>query len=384
VGVEVEAIALDADSGAPVAPWTESGRATVAVLDVLADRHRWGRGLSASGAPAYQVPSGGKWSFEPGGQLEYSSPPFTSVDALLQDVRDTVTAVAQEAARQGIRLVARGVDPLNAPERAPLRLQSDRYARMAAHFGRLSPAGHIMMCQTAAVHVNVDPVAPPDVSWQLANAMAPVLLATFANSRCHAGAATGARSWRGEQWRQLDPGRTGVFRAAADPVEQYLSFALEAPAFLLGEAREARPFRHWLERGASLEAFAGHLTTLFPEVRPRGYLELRCYDALPLSFLPAAVVLTVGLLQQPQALSAALAALPEPSAETLSLAGRAGLSDPKMALLARTLCQLGLEGGQRLGRSVIGGPSLEAAQRFFEDFTSCGRDPGDHPRDDWV
>jgi glutamate--cysteine ligase len=382
VGLEVEVIPVDADTAAPVPPWSSDGPSTVRVLDAVADRHGWTRTTNAAGAPAYGMLSGGVLSFEPGGQIEYSAPPLESVSRLLRDIDKALLAVEQEASRGGIRLVARGVDPFNPPESATLRLGGERYTRMAEHFARLGPAGHIMMCQTAALHVNVDPVGPPDLAWRVANAMAPVLLATFANSRVHAGSPTGARSWRAEQWRRLDDRRTGVFAFSSDPVEDYLAFALEAPAFLLGPPHEeARPFREWLVEGASVQDFDRHLSTLFPEVRPRGYLELRSFDALPLRLIPAAVVVTVGVLQDPASLESALALLPSPTDEALARAGRVGLGDLHAASLARSLFQLGLEGARRLGETVVSGHDIERATGFMEELTARSRDPGSLPGD---
>jgi glutamate--cysteine ligase len=232
------------------------------------------------------------------------------------------------------------------------------------------------------VHVNVDPVAPTPTSWRVANAMAPVLVAAFANSPRYGGKLTGARSWRAEQWRRLDPRRTGVFAPSGEPVREYLQFALDAPAFLLDDPEEARPFREWLTAGVSLEAFDRHLTTLFPEVRPRGYLELRSFDALPLRYLPAATVLVVGVLQDPESLASALELLPMPGLDLLCLSGRSGLQDPRLGALARELFSLALQGAGRLGHGVVGPRSLELALGFLEELSARGRDPGDVPGDD--
>lgn len=375
VGVELEVIPVHAATRAPVPPCLPDADPTRPWLDGLARERGWEPQVTPDGAPAYRLKGGGSVSYEPGGQIEYSSPPFASVDRLLADVEEVVGLLVGEGARHDVRLLARGVDPWNPPESAPLRLDGERYARMAAHLGRRGPAGHCMMCQTAAVHVNVDPGEPR--AWRVANAMAPVLVATFANSRLYHGAATGFRSWRAEQWRRLDPARTGVIAPSARPVATYLEFALDAPAFLQGEpGREARPFREWLGT-ASLPDFERHLTTLFPEVRPRGYLELRGFDALPVRWLAAAVVLAVGVLQDATALAEAEALLPPTTGEALATAGRLGLSEPVVARTARDLFAVALEGARRLGGTVVGAAAFEAAERYFLEFTARGRDPGD-------
>jgi len=370
-------IPVDAGTSEPLPLDAPEGRGSRALVGGVAERLGWSPRASPAGAPGWRGPGGSMLSFEPGGQVEYSSPPFASVDALLADVRDVVDALAAAACSRGVLLVTRGVDPLTPSEAAPLRLTGERYARMARHFEAMGPAGHRMMCQTAAVHVNLDLGDDPFLRWHLANAMAPVLLATYANSPVYRGEETGFRSWRAEQWRRLDPRRTGVFPLSPDPVDRYLDFALEAPAFLLGDGR-ALPFREWLERGgAGPEDFDRHLTTLFPEVRPRGYLELRSFDALPPRWYAAVVVPVVGVLHDARATEEAFALLPEPTPERLSTSGRAGLRDEATARLARDLFRLGLEGARRLGERVVGGESLEVAEAFFAELTARGRDPGD-------
>ena len=186
------------------------------------------------------------------------------------------------------------------------------------------------------------------------------------------------RSWRAEQCRRLDPSRTGLFASSGDPAVDYAEFALEAPALLLGEPeQEALPFRVWLERGAGAEALDDHLSTLFPEVRPRGYLELRSFDALPPRWYPAVVVPVVGILYSGAALLEAERLLPEPSDAALVDAGRAGLGSQERARLARDVFQLGLEGARRLGEETVGGAALEVAEAFYAEFTGRGRAPGD-------
>src|SRR5206468_4087785 len=120
-------------------------------------------------------------------------------------------------------------------------------------------------------------------AWNVANTIAPLLVATFANSPSRAASTLAQRSHRSAIWRALDPSRTAVFAPSTDPVPAYLDFALNADSFLLGDAgAAARSFGAWWSDGATTEDFARHLTTLFPDVRPRGeYLELRSVDALP-------------------------------------------------------------------------------------------------------
>jgi len=199
------------------------------------------------------------------------------------------------------------VDPCAALDDVPLQLTADRYRLMDAYFARHGSAGQTMMRQTASLQINVDLGDAPFRRWRVLNAAAPVLLAMFANSPRYAGADTGHLSWRAHLWRELDPLRTGVRGVTTDAVGEYLGFALAAPwMFHPTAAGEYRPFGAWLADGmASLDDWRTHLTTLFPEVRPRGYLELRSLDALPPAQLATPLVLVAGLLADTEALRAA-------------------------------------------------------------------------------
>ncbi|MGH7657875.1 MAG: glutamate-cysteine ligase family protein, partial [Gemmatimonadales bacterium] len=245
----------------------------------------------------------------------------------------------------GLEILGQGIDPVNPVERVPLQFDAPRYRRMAAHFERLGPHGARMMRQTASLHVNVDFGASPLRTWRFLNAAAPYLTAIFANSSRYAGDVTGHQSYRALVWRELDPLRTGQF-PCLDPVEEYLDFALEAPAFLLGrEGDPAEPFRAWWNRmGATFADWHEHLTTLFPDVRPRGYLEIRCIDALPLEWAGVPAVLLTGLLRNPDSFGAAEHLLGPPDPELAWLAGEVGLRAPRLGAVARELFEIGLAG----------------------------------------
>lgn len=381
VGVEVELIPVYADSGRVVPVREGCGDSPApALLDFLG-AHGGTRGwrfvTSTSGVPGFSLPGGGVLTVEPGGQVEYSSPAFTRVDALVQRLDEVVFPLLRAGAEAGLAFVTRGLDPVNPLAGAALQLDGERYTRMAAHYDRRGPWGRRMMRQSAAVHVNVDLGDAPGERWTVANRAVPVWTAAFANSPRAEGRLTGHRSTRAAQWRRLDPGRTGVVADGDAPWERYLDFAVAADAFLLGPPGiPARPLHAWL-RGGALHpgAWRRHLSTLFPEVRPRGYLELRSFDALHPRWYAAPVVLTVGLLYDPTARRAAAELLPPPTPECLERAGREGLGDPGLARLVRDAAALALEGAARLG-PVVGGRSLEVARTFVDELTRRGLDPG--------
>lgn len=384
VGMEVELIPVDRRSRrpAPVDPEEGSAVSTRPVLARLGERLGWTARTSPVGVPGFDLPGGGRISFEPGGQIEYSSPPRRSVDAMLGRMEPVLREIVSAGRTVGLDFLARGADPVGPTTEARLRVSAERYRRMADHYDRRGPWGRRMMRQTAAIHVNVDLGPRPVERWRVATRAAAPLLAAFANSPRAEGRETGHRSWRAAQWRSLDPGRTGLPGATGDPVAGYADFVLGADAFLLGAADEpARPFGAWLDEEVDEGDLRAHLTTLFPEVRPRGYLELRFFDALPLRWLPVPPVVVAGLLYDPETLEAALDRLPEPRPGELELAGREGVRDPGMRRRALEVLDLAIEGAERLPRGMAGVAPVATARDFRNRMTARGRDPGDEPGD---
>ena len=228
---------------------------------------------------------------------------------------------------------------------------------MARYFAGIGADGARMMRQTASLHVNIGGATVAD-RWQSANALAPWLVALFANSGQYAGTNTGCASYRAETWRGVDPGRTGVF-AGDDPIAEYAAFALSANAFLADE--NARPFSALDSHLATDAAFVVHLSTLFPEVRPRGYLELRSLDAGDADHRRAALILVAGALADSRANDEVRTILGVADDGLLRAAGRNGVGDPRIAASAPDLIRVALDGCARLGHSVVSGELIDRA-----------------------
>jgi glutamate--cysteine ligase len=275
--------------------------------------------------------------------------------------------------------VAVGIDPLNPVETVPLQVEADRYTRMAEHFAGIGPDGARMMRQTAAFQVNLDFGGMPRGRWHLLNALAPWVTAMFANSRVYEGADSGHQSFRAHCWRTLDPRRTGLPFDQRSPVERYLEFALGAPAILLPAVQgEYRSFRHWVRTAnPSLHDWETHLSTLFPDVRPRGHLEVRACDAVDAAWYPAPLAFLTGLCYDTRAMRAALELLPAPDLALLERAGRFGMEEPTIAALAGDLVDLALGGCAALGPEFFHPAHLEEARAYFEHYTRRGRSPAD-------
>jgi glutamate--cysteine ligase len=189
---------------------------------------------------------------------------------------------------------------------------------------------------------------------------------------------TGYQSTRARVWREVDPARTGV-PWEENAVEAYFEFALAAPAMLFPAIDgEHRPFGEWLARAEpTREEWCDHLTTLFPEVRPRGHLELRSADSIPPQWYAAPIALGAGITYDPGALRAADDLLGRPDYSALERAGRLGLRDPAIARVAADLVEIALRGCEALGPGYFHPSDLEQARAYFDHYTRRGRSPAD-------
>lgn len=397
IGIEVEFFGLrPQQDGRPRRLTIEDQRPS---LEAVAGTGRIGR--RAGDDPLAAWPAGtGRLTFEPGGQLEYSGGVQPTAAAAIADTESVVGELAAAWHRDGNVLVSLGVDPWTDPDDIEQQLEAPRYRAMASYLAARGPAGRRMMRNTASVQVNVDPGEGDegDERWRVANLAAPLVTATFASSP---GAAPDpAVSTRARAWRQLDPTRTGVpspgrLATPVDRVDAWTQFALEADVLLYPTEDGARPgrpgraWRDWLELGdpelgwPTATDFLTHLSTLFPEVRPRGPLELRSLDGLHARFRPVPVVLLAGLLYDKRARQDALRLL-APTAgqlrDELVRAGEVGLKDPERCALAVEVWSFALAGARRLGTDWIGAEHLLTTERFLDDYTLKGRCPADELR----
>jgi glutamate--cysteine ligase len=368
IGAEVELIPVSADTRRPVPIVAAEGPSTLPWLRRFGAERCWREEATGYGAPRWMLPDGGCVSFEPGGQIELSAAPAPSPSALLRSLRATVPALRASAREHGIELLSLGIDPVNGVEDTALQLPGERYRALTAFLEALGTGGVRMMRQTAAFQPSVDWGADPPARWRLLNAAAPYLTAIFAHSPLYRGRDSGWRSFRARVWRELDGGRTGVF-ACDDPVSEYLRFALDAPAILRGGVEGPwLPFRDW--RDATPADWRAHLTTLFPEVRPKGFAEARCIDAVDPEWYAAPVLLLGGSVR-PRALVAPRVTCWAPPTlrcwsppRVWACATRA--SPPSRATCARSAWLV----RPRWGPAIAAAADLEEARAFHERFTA--------------
>lgn len=289
----------------------DDGVGTAEIIRTSVLSKTWNEIADAYGAPSWLAPDGSRISFEPGGQLEISSRVFRSPQALAISLADTVGALRESAAAHHVTLLTLGVDPYNEIDEVALELHAPRYELMTRHFNSIGPSGARMMRQTASLQVSIELGAKPMQRWALLNALAPYLVAAYANSPDYARRPVGYVSYRSHLWQTLDHSRTGLPFEAGDPIGAYERFA----------------------RGASriLDDDAAHLTTLFPEIRPRGFFEIRSMDAMEPGRLETALRFIHGIVHDSDTAAEARRIVGEPDAAMLARAVQQGRSDPVIA-----------------------------------------------------
>ncbi|WP_020576586.1 ergothioneine biosynthesis glutamate--cysteine ligase EgtA [Actinopolymorpha alba] len=332
--------------------------------------------LDEAGPP----PGGSAITFEPGGQLELSSPPASGVAACWQDLLCDLHHVERVLAGAGVVLLPTAIDPYRPPRR---QLTHPRYKAMETYFDRRGPDGRIMMCSTAAVQVNLDAGSDPvDVArrWHILNAVGPTLVAAFANSPLHAGRRTGWKSTRQAVWQRIDPRRTRR-PAGSEPMTAWAEYALDAPVMVRRSASQrwlADPgmtFREWLDGDGrpTLDDLAYHLSTLFPPVRPRGWFEVRYVDAQSTTNWPVPVAVLTALVDDVQAGDRALAAT-ESVADAWLDAARHGLDHPGLARAAVHCFDAALDA---LRRQRVDPALLDLVAAFLHRYVERRRCPAD-------
>jgi glutamate--cysteine ligase len=305
--------------------------------------------LPSSGYEPLPLPAGGRLTAEPGGQIEISSAPAGSAADLYSAVTadlDYLTGLLGEA---GLRLGEHGIDPHRPPRRV---LDTPRYQAMEHVFDGHSSHGRTMMCSTAGFQVCLDAGTPAQLPtrWAAVLALGPPLVALFANSARHAGRDTGLASARMSTWWSMDPRLTHPPGGPPDdPAAGWVDYALSAPLVCLqrpGGRWDPPPgvtLRDWVAGALPAPLTVGdldyHLSTLFPPVRPRGYLEVRYLDTQPGSDWVVPFAIIAALFGDHATTEAALE-IAAPVAGCWIPAYRLGLGDPALRRSATRLVEL--------------------------------------------
>ncbi len=323
IGTEHEKFGFHKADLSPVPYEGPSGIA--ALLQEMCARFGWEPIYEGENVIALKDPhceAGGSITLEPGGQFELSGAPLRTIHDTCSEVNTHLAQVREAGNALGIGMLGLGFSPKWTMAETP-RMPKGRYKIMAAYMPKVGALGLDMMFRSCTVQVNLDFSDEADMVKKLRVSLAlqPVATALFANSPFKEGKPNGFLSYRSEIWKDTDKARTGMLPFAFEDgmsFERYVDYALDVPMYFV--YRHGRyfdvtgaSFRDLLagklpqlpgER-ATMADWADHLTTLFPEVRLKKFLEMRGADGGPWRRLCALPALWTGILYDQASLDAA-------------------------------------------------------------------------------
>ncbi|RZA24423.1 MAG: hypothetical protein EOP10_09950 [Proteobacteria bacterium] len=408
VGIEVEMLPLytaSLNKSTPdTVPLYEGGKSLVDMLySMQAGRSDW---------RFVDVPEGSKHlmnvllededqlSFEPGGQLEFSSKPYPCLSDALARTRAMQATVDEAAKAHGITILQVGMNPWRSVDEIGLQMNKPRYQAMDSFFARQGVHGQRMMRQTCTIQLNLDFGGCEDTlakRYIVGNLIAPFATATFANSPFLDGKLNGLLSNRGDTWQHMDPTRTGFpnlddvikLRTRKACVEAYLDWIMKGRViFSERHAFEVMDgtfnFGDWVEKGykglkPTLKDLQTHLSLQFPEVRARGFLELRSVDAQHRYWQAAPGAYYTGIIYDDKSLDDTLELLlPEfPRLTELWQKAPTGLQDKDIARLSKRVVEIAIEGFSRMPPCYHGGEATHILTDFYHRYTEKSLTPAD-------
>jgi glutamate--cysteine ligase len=376
IGTEHEKFAFDVTTLSPV-PY-EGPRGIGALLEGLAQSYGYERVLEAGRVIALKA-EGASISLEPGGQFELSGAPLEHLHQTCSEVGVHLCQLRDVAGKLGIGFLGLGFSPKWSLEETPI-MPKGRYQIMRDYMQKVGRLGRQMMFRSCTVQTNLDFTSEADMrkKFRVSLALQPIATALFAASPFAEGRLNGFLSYRGHVWTDTDPDRTGLVPFVFEDgfgFERYVEYALETPMYFVyrdGRYIDAsgRSFRDFLAgrldvlpgEKPTLKDWNDHLTTLFPEVRLKTYLEMRGADSGPWSRLCALPAFWAGIFYCDAALEAAWRLVEPWTAEDREALRRAvpvlGLKAPirgatarDIALAALAISRQGLKARAKLNPS---------------------------------
>ncbi|HXW24975.1 MAG TPA: glutamate--cysteine ligase [Xanthobacteraceae bacterium] len=348
------------------------------------------------------VTGGGAISLEPGGQFELSGAPVETVHQTSTELQAHLAQLREVAQPLGIGFLGLGMSPKWSRAETPV-MPKRRYRIMTDYMPKVGRYGLDMMYRTCTVQTNLDFASEADMVKKLRVGLAlqPIATAIFANSPFTEGKPNGFLSFRSEIWRDTDNQRAGTLPFVFEPgmgFERWVDYALDVPMYFVKRGDEyvdvaGQSFRDLLagrlptmqgER-ATLSDWSNHLTTIFPEVRLKRFIEMRGADSGPWRRLPALPALWVGLLYDENSLEAAWDVVKDWSAEERQrlrdevprLGFNAVIRGTRALDIARTCVELARRGLARRDRNDANGCDETRYLEPIEDYLERGVTPAE-------
>jgi glutamate--cysteine ligase len=348
------------------------------------------------------VTGGGAISLEPGGQFELSGAPLETVHQTSAELAAHLAQLREVARPLGVNFMSLGMTPDWTRADMPM-MPKGRYRIMTAYMPKVGRLGLDMMYRTCTVQTNLDFASEADMVKKLRVSLAlqPVGTALFANSPFTEGRPNGFLSFRSEIWRDTDNQRAGMLPWAFEPgmgFERWVDYALDVPMYFVkrGDAYidvAGQSFRDLMAgrlpglpgEHATISDWANHVSTIFPEVRLKRYLEMRGSDAGQWRRLPALPAFWVGLLYDDASLDAAWDIAKEWTAEerqklrddVTRLGFGATIRGRSLLDLARQTLAISHEGLRRRRRLDAAGRDETRHLESVDEFVARGRTPAE-------
>jgi glutamate--cysteine ligase len=319
IGTEHEKFGFLTDSLRP--PTFEGERGIKALLETLASRYDWE--VSREGEnPVALSREGASITLEPAGQLELSGAMLETIHQTCCEVNSHLKDVRSVADELGMGFLGMGFQPKWRRDEMPW-MPKGRYKIMREYMPKVGSLGLDMMTRTCTVQVNLDFSSEADMikKFRTSLALQPIATALFADSPFTEGKPNGYLSYRSHIWTDTDPQRTGMLDfvfADGFGYERYVDYILDVPMYFSFQDGNyidlaGQDFKRFMAgelpalpgTRATMKDWADHLTTAFPEVRLKQYLEMRGADGGPWNRLCALPAFWVGLLYDDEALDAA-------------------------------------------------------------------------------
>lgn len=322
IGTEHEKFAFFKADNSPVPYFGEASIS--ALLNGMAAKSGWEPIIDAGNIIGLAEQSGqGAISLEPGGQFELSGAPLENLHQTCKESNRHLAVLREIAEPLGIRFLGIGGSPKWTLAETP-RMPKSRYDIMSRYMPKVGTQGLDMMYRTCTIQVNLDFSSEEDMrrKMQVSLKLQPLSTALFASSPFTDGKPNGLLSWRGNIWRDTDNQRAGVLPAVFNAdfgFEDYVKWALDVPMYFVvrdGKYHDCThvTFRQFMNGALKDELidwepnmgdWTNHLSTLFPDVRLKRFLEMRGADGGPWRRICALPAFWVGLLYDDAALDAA-------------------------------------------------------------------------------
>lgn len=271
----------------------------------------------------YDATGGGAISLEPGGQFELSGAPLENLHQTCREVHSHLAQLREVAEPMGMRFLGVGSSPLWSFDETP-KMPKSRYDIMRNYMPKVGSKGLDMMHRTSTIQVNLDFDSEADMvkKMRVGLALQPIATAVFATSPFLDGKPNGYLSYRSEIWKDVDNNRAGMLPFAFHEgfgFEGYVDWALDVPMYFLKRGDgymdvSGLSFRDFMDgklgdvlpgQTATLGDWVNHLSTAFPEVRLKTFLEMRGADGGPWRRICALPAFWVGILYDSTSLNAA-------------------------------------------------------------------------------